>query len=75
MGLFENVLKRNIELYRYLIAKATFYKHIKYRLVESFLDSNGIFSSQHKNKEKILSHYLNNVPKTPLTISKRICVY
>ena len=41
MGLLKIILKEDIELYRYLIAKATFLQtHKEYRLVESFLDSN-----------------------------------
>jgi len=39
VGLLKIILKEDIELYRYLIAKATFLQtHKEYRLVESFLD-------------------------------------
>ena len=48
------ILKEDIELYRYLIAKATFLQtHKEYRLVESFLDSNCFLVANRKTKEKV----------------------
>ena len=51
MGLLKIILKEDIELYRYLIAKATFLQTYKeYRLVESFLDSNCFLVANRKTK-------------------------
>ena len=54
MTLLKIILKEDIELYRYLIAKVTFLQtHKEYHLVESYLDSNCFLIANRATEEKV----------------------
>ena len=52
--LLKIILKEDIELYRYLIAKVTFLQtHKEYHLVESYLDSNCFLIANRATEDKV----------------------
>ena len=70
------ILKEDIELYRYLIAKATFLQtHKEYRLVESFLDSNCFLVANRKTKEKVFISLFKQPTKEPTDLECKKVVY
>ena len=70
------ILKEDIELYRYLIAKATFLQtHKEYRLVESFLDSNCFLVANRKTKEKVFVSLFKQPTKEPADLECKKVVY
>ena len=70
------ILKEDIELYRYLIAKATFLQtHKEYRLVESFLDSNCFLVANRKTKEKVFVSLFKQPTKEPDNLECKKFVY
>lgn len=82
MGLLKIILKEDIELYRYLIAKLTFLQtHAHYKVEESYPDSNCfLLLNTLTNKQELVSllkqpqFSKKNSPDIPLEAQKRIFI-
>lgn len=82
MGLLKIILKEDIELYRYLIAKLTFLQtHAHYKVEESYPDSNCfLLLNTLTNKQELVSllkqpqFSKKNPPDIPLEAQKRVFI-